>query len=441
MAERRMKILIISEYIAPIQAIASIRWTKIAKYLKKNHNVNITILTNEKNYGKYFFKVEKKDALLIEDIKYFDEYLEAKFHWLYIIVKNLLAKHKGINSNVDMTVKIFDPSKKDLLNCWKRILSEIVHDVFYFLQTQQCMKRIKEEKFDYDVIISTFGPIWPHMIAEKLKKQHPDVLWLADFRDPYARLADISLIFAKHKKYTIKHLENADIITKVNEYMHIYERKGKCVEIIPNGYEPEEMKQPAKPCKFIFAYTGILYEGLQDMVPLLSAIKELINEGTLKSEDVEIHYAGGCFQYMREQSKKVGMERFLFDHGYLSREKALELQRTAAILFQAGMCTSIEQVAWTGKTYEYMMAKKPIVYLMSGGSSFSSVWRLIGKLGGICYEESRCEETFKELKNYITNKYNEWKSTGEVTIVRDEEYISQFAYPNIAERIWEIINS
>ena len=46
-----MKVLLIAEYIAPVNAIASIRWTKISKYLVLHHQASIDLLTNEKNFS------------------------------------------------------------------------------------------------------------------------------------------------------------------------------------------------------------------------------------------------------------------------------------------------------------------------------------------------------------------------------------------------------
>lgn len=43
--------LLIAEYIAPVNAIASIRWTKISKYLVLHHQASIDLLTNEKNFS------------------------------------------------------------------------------------------------------------------------------------------------------------------------------------------------------------------------------------------------------------------------------------------------------------------------------------------------------------------------------------------------------
>ena len=76
-SETSVTLLIISEYIAPVQAIASIRWTKIAKYLKRdNEEISITVLSNEKNYDnpENLLPLCRKDSLLEQDSSIFTIY-------------------------------------------------------------------------------------------------------------------------------------------------------------------------------------------------------------------------------------------------------------------------------------------------------------------------------------------------------------------------------
>ena len=45
------------------------------------------------------------------------------------------------------------------------------------------------------------------------------------------------------------------------------------------------------------------------------------------------------------------------------------------------------------------------------------------------------------MKQYILDKYEEWKRTGNVSVQRDEEYVQQYSYANIAESVWKLICS
>ena len=75
--KKGMKILVISEYIVPYQSVASIRWTKIIKYLKmKNQIEQIDVVTLKKeweNPRKNTYWV-REDALLKKDAEWIDRY-------------------------------------------------------------------------------------------------------------------------------------------------------------------------------------------------------------------------------------------------------------------------------------------------------------------------------------------------------------------------------
>lgn len=100
-----------------------------------------------------------------------------------------------------------------------------------------------------------------------------------------------------------------------------------------------------------------------------------------------------------------------------------------------------DHCAWTGKMYEYMMSQKPIVYVVNGNIPHSFPSKYMERLGGVCYEASRHEETYPDLKAYILSKYREWEETGNVTVVQDREYIEKYSYKVIAEQVWEILNN
>lgn len=91
--------------------------------------------------------------------------------------------------------------------------------------------------------------------------------------------------------------------------------------------------------------------------------------------------------------------------------------------------------------HEYMMSQKPIVYVVNGNIPHSFPSKYMERLGGVCYEASRHEETYPDLKAYILSKYREWEETGNVTVVQDREYIEKYSYKVIAEQVWEILNN
>ncbi len=55
--------------------------------------------------------------------------------------------------------------------------------------------------------------------------------------------------------------------------------------------------------------------------------------------------------------------------------------------------------------YEYMMAARPIVYMMNTTIPWILPARDMHRLGGVCYESCRHEETLPKLREYVRKVY------------------------------------
>lgn len=434
-----MKILIISEYIAPMQEIASIRWTKIAKYLKRNHpEALITVVTDKKDYepGSNAINLQRKDALLEADMVYFDEYWEVPnekmMEWYY-----RLKQKKGARIASEIKTEKCNLSSERKWKTQLRIeLMDVVYELKSWLQYRQAKKFIRNKMLDFDVVISSYGPIWPHLLAGWIKKEKKSVVWIADFRDSYAKDVDAPFALKRHQEFIPRYCGHANLLTKVYDSIKTYTPDTQAVEVIPNGYDPDEIRPSVAPKCFSFVFTGTLYGSQYDLGLLFKIINELSKEGAIERNYVEVHYAGGDGEKAIEFAKAWNCEDILKNHGLLPREEARDLQREAAILVQIGLNRHLEKFTWTGKTFEYMMTGKPIIYFMFGEVPYSEASQNIHRLGGCCYEQSRNDETLPELKKYIVEKYRMWKQTGDVRVEHDEEYVKRYSHKYLAERIW-----
>lgn len=431
-----MKILIVSEYIAPLQAIASIRWTKIAKYLKISHsNIHITVLTNEKIFDG---NNQRKDLMLEKDMCFFDEYWQLS-------KSNMLKKYEAIKKKNSSSVSAIQmeiqqcSSKGSLVQILKKEGLLGVRDIKEKILFSQAKQFLKGRQFDFDVVISTYGPAWPHLVAERLKKKYPSIFWIADFRDPYAKETDGPFSFWRHNLFVKRHCIAADVITRVTDDLYLNEPENAVVKVLPNGYDPEEALAPLPPRDFTIVFTGALYGERRDIGVVCKAVKELVLEQ--KIDGVKVLYAGPDGELGRKIACRYDAQEYLQDLGALKRTDALKLQQNAAILLQLNWNTKAERCQWSGKMYEYMMMRKPIIFVVTGDEPYSFPSYNMSKLGGICYEQCRHKETYPLLKQYILDKYEEWKRTGNVSVQRDEEYVQQYSYANIAESVWKLICS
>lgn len=433
-----MRILIISDSIAPVQEIGAIRWTKIAKYIKKNHpEAEITVLTDQKDYekNKRIANFKRKDPLLEKELVYFDEYWEIPHSFLlkiyYYLKGNFEKQCDDYNNSIRYSSKI----------SIKKYIGQFLIDIKTKAIVWQMQAAIKKKATDFDVVISTFYPIWTHMVAEYVKKKNRAMIWIADFRDSYANEGEPKLIFSAHQRFTMKHLLCADAIIRVADNISTYTPPSIPIYTISNGFDPQEKLDALAPQKFTLVFTGQLRLDLRDIGIVCRAVKELCEENLLNENDVEISYAGSHGALARIMAEKYHAEKYIRDYGVVPRVQALKMQQHAAILLQLNWNTQKEKCGWSGKVYEYMMAQKPILYVVTGDVPYSDPSKNIHHLGGCCYEQCRHEETYPQMKAYILEKYQEWKAIGNVSVQPDKEYIEQYSYPHIAERVWELIQT
>ena len=295
---------------------------------------------------------------------------------------------------------------------------------YSWIVSRTLVSTIKSKAGEYDVIISSYPSIWPFIVCSKLKSKNPKIKWICDFRDICGRHTSSFLNYGIwHINYVKKHSALADAVFHVDDFIDTHTDKRVKDYTVTNGYDPEEAVVPENPAMFNLIYTGTIYGNLQSV----EAVYKAINEGN-----------GQLAQLMAEAH---GGAEYFTNLDVIPRYKVLELQSKAAILIQAAFNVEGDHCAWTGKMYEYMMSQKPIVYVVNGNIPHSFPSKNMERLGGVCYEASRHEETYPILKEYIYTKYREWEETGNVSIVQDKDYVGKYSYKVIAEQVWEILNS
>ena len=465
MSVKRPKALIIAEYIAPVQAIASIRWTKFAKYLSKNYGYDITVLTNRKSFKKGVFqsKPYSKDAALEKDAAYFTT-LEIPYSFgqfaanaLFNIGKNVLDAIKARSDKASQSNKVkavpsqgSDSTERPSSTGGSFLVNSFPEKVFDFVDTWcgttifRAGAKAPVDWDSYDIMISTYGPLWTHKIAGIVKAHQPQIFWIADFRDPIVRSTRTD--DADNRKLAQSVSMGADLVTAVSQGTldNLFLDHSTRSSILVNGFDPEEVAKVKKSAtnRFSLVYTGTLYSDdscKSDLNPLFQSLEEAVELGYIDHEDVVIEYAGPT-SYLFEQCASKYPNIPSIDHGLLTRGKALELQSQASVLVVASWNTAKQQGVLTGKVFEYLSRDIPILGLCSGDIPNSSLRKLIEDcLAGICYEEAD-ESTYVQLTSFLREQYATWRNRGNtVRDPRAAEKVAQYSYPELTNRLVELI--
>jgi glycosyltransferase involved in cell wall biosynthesis len=238
-----------------------------------------------------------------------------------------------------------------------------------------------------DVVVSTFGPRATHEIAAHLKKRNPGLFWVADYRDLWSQnfLRKWSgRARRKERQRELGCLASADLVTTVSDELA---SSLSClldceVHVVTNGFDEAadagasakvDAASPGRP--LVLAYTGIVHEPWQDPSPLFKAIALLRDEGTIRAGDLYVDFYGGRGNSVAAKALRAGIQEFVRCHGHVTRDEALQRQRSAGALLLLENASPEARGILTGKLFEYLAARVPI--LSVGGTPSSAADRVL----------------------------------------------------------------
>ena len=294
---------------------------------------------------------------------------------------------------------------------------------------------LQEENFN--ALISSSGPVTAHLIAKRLNtEQH--IPWVADLRDlwtqahqyPYWRLRKWF-----ERKLELKTLAQADALVTVSkplaEKLSSLHR-GKPVFAVPNGFDPDEVGSAPLTKEFTVTYTGQLYQGKQDPVPLLQALRQLIVEEVVNQDVTRIRFYGPTQYWLEQEIRRYHLEKIAKQCGTVSREVALTKQRESQILLLLNWNDPGEQGTYTGKVFEYLAAKRPILAI---GGPEGVVSELLEETGAGVHVSD-----LATLKGILTRYYQEYETSGRVSYRgRDNESL-KYSHREMARKFAKVLD-
>lgn len=337
-----------------------------------------------------------------------------------------------------ITVYKVSPSVKMsfLKYLWHRLNSQFELDWFYGVED-----KLEEllNKIDFDVIISSSPPESAHMIASKIKEKKK-VLWIADMRDLWSddhyRDFDIfrkAVTAVKEKNV----LGRADVIITVSETWAglLRSRYGDKVSVVTNGYDPDYLDRIAiRPKdKLIISYLGKLNSAHQDVKDLLTAIKELLDDGSIPKGSIEADFyiTGYGKPDINGLAASMGLNGVVREFGTVPFGKALDIMKNSSLLLLIG---------WKGKSSAGWRPQKVYEYLGSGNFIMLVNGAENRELRAVLasYKNNITADSVADIKKGILKSYAEFKSGGRiVTRAAPAEY----SMDNVTGQLCKIIES
>lgn len=351
-----IKALIITYYWPPSGGSGVQRWLKFVKYLR-NFGIEPIIYTVE-NPEYVFF-----DESLISDIPEGIEILKQPI-WEPYQIANLFSKKQKVESAGFLGQQTSTIGKiKNYIRA-----NYFIPDarLFWIKPSVKYLKKyLKENKID--IVISTGPPHSLHLIALQLKKE-TGVKWIADFRDPWTdidyfhHLPLTAKSREKHHQLEQKVLKNADeVIVVGNSMKDNYAKYADNITVITNGYDTESSNKIVQlDKKFTITHIGLMNADRNHPF-LWKVLSDLSSENESFKEDLEIKLIGKVDESVLKSIQEFGLKSNLNLISYLSHDEVINIQLTSQILLLSINNVPASKGIITGKVFEYLQAKRPII--------------------------------------------------------------------------------
>jgi glycosyltransferase involved in cell wall biosynthesis len=253
--------------------------------------------------------------------------------------------------------------------------------VFWIKPSTRFLNNYLKDHPEIDTIISTGPPHSMHLIAQELKKRHPKIQWVADFRDPWTEIDFYQDLLPgkwadrRHKKLEQSVLKEADKVVTISQTGALdLERIGKReVEVITNGFIfPEfDAKSIELDQKFSIAHYGSMPFARNPQV-LWDALQELVIENPEIAAKLQIRLVGPVDFHVLQNIEVAGLTPYLEQISNVSHQESLDMQRkTQVLLLVANRSGNVKGIL-TGKFFEYLGAKRPILAIGEKNSDLES---------------------------------------------------------------------
>ncbi|MGB0880965.1 MAG: glycosyltransferase family 4 protein [Polaribacter sp.] len=419
-----MKALIITYYWPPAGGSGVQRWLKFVKYLQEFDIEPIVYTVQNPKYPIEDFslldQIPKNTTVLKQPI------LEPN-NFLSFLKKNKKQSAGFLNKKPSFFGKILQYIRANYF----------IPDARKFW-IQPSVKYLKNylTKNNIDLIITTGPPHSLHLIGLALKEQLA-IKWISDFRDPWTdidyfhQLPLTNTSKKIHQKLEQKVLVNADAVVVVGETMkENYLKFSNNIHVVTNGFDTnilskKETIQLDK--KFTITHIGLMNADRNPTI-LWNVLAEILSENNDFKNDVEIQLIGKVANEVLEALKTNQLKTNSID--YVPHDEVKKYQQKSQVLLLVVNNVPSAKGILTGKIFEYLQAKRPILAI---GPEDGDVAKVIHKTNSGTIIDFNDVVT---LKKTILALYTNYKKG--ITNISSKN-IDQYHARNLTKKIAEII--
>lgn len=414
------KVLVITYYWPPSGGSGVQRWVKFVKYLHKMDWQPIIYTPSNPEQP-------ATDESLLKDIPEDAIILKNRIFEPYSFYKRFVGLKKDEKLGSAMMSTGNEQAFLQKLSVWIRG-NFFIPDArrFWIRPSVKFLSSYLKENH-VDAIVSTGPPHTLHMIGMKVAKKM-DIPWLADFRDPWTNIdffEDLKLTFLsrwRHHQLEQKVLDSADRLVVVSNTMkkEFSEITSTPISVIPNGYDDEDFTdipyQPNEEC--LVTHTGMLTPSRNPNI-LWQAIKELADESDHFRTHFRLQLIGKVDSTIKKQIKENELKTMIRFRDYVPHEEIIPIQQKSEALLLIINNTPNAALLLTGKLFEYIAAKRPVICISPVYGDATDVLKSIPSSKIVLYNQK------EQLKKVLFQIFGDWKNGVDTYQDSDTEHFSR----------------
>jgi hypothetical protein len=356
-----MKVLVIAFFFAPSNSIGAVRMDSLAAYLV-SRGADVRVIAGGPA-GLTVQDVGPDAAVLVRHVP--GQGLTTR------LASRMRARRRQDSARVPAAGSAPPAATRHSLG--RNLVSSVGRSILYFPDSSLPWARAAygagigaTRSWRPDVILVSGPPFSSFLTASRLSRRL-GVPWIADYRDLWSN----STYYGFHRARQLVDtglerllLRGVAAVVTVSEPLRaelsaLHHRRSA---VVLNGHEVADEcdRLPGRlPGVLNLVYSGQLYAGKRDPGPVFRAIAMLGVDG----EGIRVHYAGPDGAAAAASARREGCADNLVDHGEILRREALGLQRRADVLLLLMWNNAGEAGVYSGKLFEYLFARRPILML------------------------------------------------------------------------------
>ena len=290
------------------------------------------------------------------------------------------------------------------------------------------------------VIWATAQP-WSTLVAGMRAKQATGLPLVLDFRDDWTTSnADFRRIkrLDRERRLEQEVLASADAVVSVTPQIveALQQRRPERLRsdqfhLLPNGFDPAHFPREPLPLSssddpFVLLHAGGLYDK-RPVTPLLTVLRQWFQLHPERRRQVRVVLAGRATEAVRQEIQDSGLTDCIELTGFLGHAEVRTMMRTAGVNLL--MIEQVRSAPWlfTGKAFEYLGARRPILML---GPEPSPLAELISRSG---FGQVVGYENLEQAVSILENTYLARFKPPEVNFAHVEEYDAQRQTESLAK--------